>query len=269
MRRRALPYNTWVRAEWALVGIGSLVVPLIYILSLAVQAGLIVHVIKTGRNTIWIWAIALVPGAGSLAYVAVEILPEVFGGRTARRTKSSLRRLIDPDRDLRQAAAAVEFTGNVDARRRLAQEMYERGQFAEAIAVTQSGLQGIFEHDPTLLLGLAQAQFAARDFASTRASLERLIQHNPDFKSAEGHLLYARTLEAQDALDEAEHEYAAVAPGYPGAEARVRYAMVLKRRGKLEEARRILKDLLDGARLGPSHYRKAQAVWLERARREL
>ncbi len=242
---------------------------LIFILTLAVQAGLIVHVIKTGRNTLWIWAIALLPAAGSLAYVAVEILPEVFGGRTARRTRAGMQRIIDPDRNLRQAAAAVEISGNVDARRRLAQEFYERGQYAEAIAAIEGGLRGIFAHDPTLLLGLAQAQFAAGDFSASRATLERLIEHNPDFKSTDGHLLYARTLEAQNALDEAEHEYAAVAPEYPGAEARLRYAMLLKRRGKLDEARRLLKELLDGARLAPAHYRKAQAQWLERARREL
>ena len=242
---------------------------LIFILTLAVQAGLIVHVVKTGRNNLWIWAIALLPAAGSLAYIAVEILPEVFGSRTARRTRSGMQRMIDPNRDLRQAAAAVELSGNVDARRRLAQALYERGQYAEAVTAIQGGLRGIFEHDPTLLLGLAQAQFALADFGATRSTLERLIQHNPDFKSVDGHLLYARTLEAQDALDQAEHEYAAVSPGYPGAEARVRYALLLKRRGKLAEARRIFKDLLDSARLAPSHYRKAQAEWLERARREL
>lgn len=242
---------------------------LIFILTLAIQAGLIVHVIRTGRNSLWIWAIALLPAAGSLAYVVVEILPGIFGGRTARRTKAGMQRIIDPNRDLRQAAAAVEVSGNVDARRRLAEELYGRGQYDEAIGVYLAGLKGIFEHEPTLLLGLAQAQFAARDFAAARASLERLIQHNPDFKSADGHLLYARALEAQDALEEAEHEYAAVAPGYPGAEARLRYALLLKRRGKLDEARRLLKDLVDGAKLGPAHYRKAQAEWLERARREL
>lgn len=242
---------------------------LIFILTLAVQAGLIVHVIKTGRSTLWIWAIALLPAAGSLAYVAVEILPGIFGGRTARRTRAGMQRIIDPDRNLRQAAAAVEISGNVDARRRLAQEFYERGQYAEAIAAIEGGLRGIFAHDPTLLLGLAQAQFAAGDFSASRATLERLIEHNPDFKSTVGHLLYARTLEAQNALDEAEHEYAAVSPEYPGAEARLRYAMLLKRRGKLDEARRILQELLNGARLAPAHYRKAQAEWLERARREV
>jgi len=234
---------------------------LIFILTLALQAGLIVHVIKTGRNNLWIWAIALLPAAGSLAYIGVEILPEIFGGRTARRTKASMQRIIDPDRDLRQAAAAVEFSGNVDARRRLAEELYERGQYAEAAAVYQGGLTGIFEHDPVLLLGLAGAQFASGEFGPARASLERLMLHNPEFKSADGHLLYARTLEAQDALEEAEREYAAAAPGYPGAEARVRYALLLKRRGKVDDARSILKDLLDAAKLGPPHYRKAQAEW--------
>jgi hypothetical protein len=242
---------------------------LIPILSLAVQAGLIVHVIKTGRNMLWIWAIALLPFVGSLAYTVVEILPEALGGRTARRAKTGVRRLIDPDRDLRRASAEVEISGNVDARRRLAEELFERGQFDAAIEVYEGGLKGIFEHDPTLLVGLARAQFAKRDFAAARVTLERLTQHDPDFKSADAELLYARTLEAQDALEEAERVYAALAPGYPGAEARLRYAVLLKRRGKLPEAQRVLKDLLDGAKLGPAHYRRAQAEWLERARREL
>jgi hypothetical protein len=242
---------------------------LLFILTLALQAGLIVHVIKTGRNTLWIWAIALLPAAGSLAYVCVEILPGIFGGRTARRTKAGMQRMIDPDRGLRQAAAAVEFSGNVDARRRLAQEMYERGQYADAAAVYEGGLKGIFEHDPVLLLGLARAQFASGDFVSSRASMERLARHNPEFKSADGELLYARILESLDAHDEALQAYAAVAPAYPGAEAKLRYALLLKRRGNGEEARRVLKELLDGAGLSPAHYRKAQAEWLDRARREL
>ncbi|HLZ97792.1 MAG TPA: tetratricopeptide repeat protein [Steroidobacteraceae bacterium] len=243
--------------------------PLIFILTLALQAALIVHVIRTGRNTLWIWAIALLPAAGSIAYIGVEILPEIFGGRTARRTKAGMQRIIDPDRDLRHAAAAVEFSGNVDARRRLGEELYERGQYAEAASVYEGGLKGIFEHDPVLLLGLARSRFASGDFASARASLEQLKLHNPEFKSAQAHLLYARTLEAQDALEEALREYAALAPGYPGAEARLRHALLLKRLGKLDEARLILKDLVDGARMAPAHYRRAQAEWLDRARREL
>lgn len=201
-------------------------------LSLLIQVALIVHVVKTGRNTLWIWAIALLPPAGPLAYLVVEILPDLFGGRAARRAKSGVRRMIDPDRDLRRASAEVEISGNVDARRRLAEELYERRRYDGAIEVYAGGLKGIFEHDPSLLSGMARA------------------------------------LEADGELDLAEQIYAALAPEYPGAEARLRYGLLLKRRGKIGGARREFKEILDSAALGPAHYRKAQAEWLDRARRE-
>ena len=63
---------------------------LIIILSIALQAGLIAHVIKTGRSMLWIFAIFFLPLAGPIAYVAVEILPGLFGGRTARRAEGLL-----------------------------------------------------------------------------------------------------------------------------------------------------------------------------------
>jgi hypothetical protein len=241
----------------------------LFILTLAVQVGLIAHVIKTGRNTAWIIAIAFLPVVGWVAYAVVEVLPSVLGGRTARRARSSVERLIDPDRDLRRATAEVQVSGNVDARRRLGEELLERGQFAEAAEVYEGGLKGIFEHDSTLLLGLARAEFGGDAFAKARATLERLQHQNPEYKSPDADLLYARSLEALGALEEAERAYARAAAGFPGAEARLRYALLLNRRGKAEEGQRLLKDLLDGAKLGPAHYRRAQAEWLDIARREL
>ena len=240
------------------------------ILSLLIQAALIVHVFKTGRNTLWILAIGLLPGIGSLAYLIAEVLPELFGGRTARRARSGMQRMIDPNRDLRRAergSAKSRAMWMPDAAS--GRNCSNAAQFDEAVEVYRGGLKGVFEHDPTLLLGMAQALFGKQDFAAARTTLESLARHNPDFKSADAQLLYARTLEAQDALEEAERQYALIAPGFPGAEARLRYGLLLKRRGKLQEAQRVLKDLLDGAKLGPAHYRRAQAEWLDRARREL
>ena len=240
----------------------------ISILSLVIQAIFIVHVIKTGRNTLWIVAIALLPLVGALAYVVVELLPQFIGGKTARRATSRVERMMDPDRDLRRAGVEVEISGNLDARRRYAEELFARRRFEEALEAYRGGLKGIFEHDPTLLLGMAQVQFAISDFAAASTTLERLREHNADFKSADAALLYARTLESQGALEEAESIYAAIAPGFPGAEARLRYGLLLKRRGKLQQARAVFTDLVDGARIGPQHYRKAQAEWLAHARRE-
>jgi hypothetical protein len=239
------------------------------IASIVVQVLLIVHVIRTGRNSLWIWAIALLPLAGPIAYLLVEVLPGLQHSRAARRATTAMRDTLDPDRNLRQYADEVRISGNVDSRRRLAEELLNKRQFHEAIETYRSALTGLYEHEPQLLLGLARAQFAKQDFAAARATLDRLIAHNPDFKSPDGHLLYARALEGEGNLEKAATEYRVLSDYYPGAEARVRYGQLLKRQGQRDEARRVLQELLDGAQLAPEHYRRVQREWLELARREL
>ena len=66
----------------------------------------------------------------------------------------------------------------------------------------------------------------------TKLTLERLIESNPDFKSADGHLLYARSLENLALLDDAIKEYEILSRSYPGEEARVRYGLLLQKTGQ-------------------------------------
>jgi hypothetical protein len=238
------------------------------LLSVLIQVALIVHVIKTGRNTIWIWVLVLLPMAGSLAYIVVEILPGLAGSRLARTTARGLRRAIDPSRELRDASARAAVTDTVEAKRALGTELARRGDYAGAAQTYRSGLRGLYEFDPTLLLGLAEAQFAAGDPAAARASLDDLIAHNPEFKSPDGHLLYARALEAEGNRAKAESEYRAVAGYYPGAEAKVRFAQFLRREGKAAEAGAVLDDVLRTAQLAPRHVRRAQAEWIALAKQE-
>jgi hypothetical protein len=240
-----------------------------WFVSVAVQVALIVHVIRTGRNSLWIWAIALLPFAGPIAYLLVEVLPGLWQSNAARQATRAVRNTLDPNRNLRQYASEVRISGNVDSRRRLAEELLSKGQFREAIETYRSALAGLYEQDPQLLLGLAGAQFANEDFASARETLDRLIAHNPDFKSPDGHLLYARALEGEGNLEKAGSEYKVLSDYYPGAEAKVRYGQLLKRQGQSAAARQVLQELLDGAQLAPPHYRKVQREWLELARREL
>ncbi len=241
--------------------------PIVF-LSALVQVGLIVHVIKTGRNSLWIWALLLLPGLGSLAYVLVEILPELFGSPSARAAARGVRRAIDPNRELRVASAHALVTDSVAAKAKLGAEQSRRGDYAGAIQTYQSGLRGLYEFDPTLLIGLAQAQFAAGDAAGARVSLDALNTHNAAFKTAETQLLYARALEAEGTTARAEAEYRAVAVYYPGAEARVRCAQFLRGLGKTDEANAMLDDVLKTAALAPRHVRRAQAEWLSLAERE-
>ncbi|OLB13270.1 MAG: hypothetical protein AUH10_06615 [Gammaproteobacteria bacterium 13_2_20CM_66_19] len=244
---------------------------LFLILSLLVQAAFIVHVIKTGRNQLWIWVL-IIPGlalAGILAYLVVEILPALFRSRAAQRAGRGLRKAIDPERDLRRYESEVRVADNVASRQRYAEELVRRERYDEAIAQYREALTGLYEHDPNLMLGLAQAQFGKGDASAARATLDELIRHNPDFRSPTGHLLYARALEAEGNVPKALEEYAVLAPSYPGAEASVRYAQLLKAQGRVAEAQKVVRELLEQARIAPGHYRRAQRSWLDAAQRLL
>ena len=244
---------------------------LFLILSLLVQAAFIVHVIKTGRNQLWIWVL-IIPGlalAGILAYLVVEILPALFRSRAAQRAGRGLRKAIDPERDLRRYESEVRVADNVASRQRYAEELVRRERYDEAIAQYREALTGLYEHDPNLMLGLAQAQFGKGEASAARATLDELIRHNPDFRSPTGHLLYARALEAEGNVPRALEEYAVLAPSYPGAEASVRYAQLLKAQGRVAEAQKVVRELLEQARIAPGHYRRAQRSWLDAAQRLL
>ena len=238
-----------------------------FILSIAIQALLIIHAIKTGRNQIWIWVIALLPVAGPVAYIAVEMLPELFGSRATRRTLRSVKKALDPGADLRRYETEMRLTGDVASRQRYAAELFRQGRHDEAIAAYRQVLTGLYEHDPNLMLGLAQAQFAQGDAPGARATLDELIRLNPDFKSPHGHLLYARALETEGNVAKAIEEYRVVSHTYPGAEAAVRFAQLLKAQGQDEESRKVARELLDEARIAPPHYRRAQKEWLDVAER--
>jgi hypothetical protein len=243
--------------------------PWLFIVSIVLQVLMIVHCIKTGRNTMWIWVLIIPAIAipGMIAYVAVEILPDLFRSRTAQRTARGMKRALDPQADLRRYESEARVTGNVASRQRLAEELTRQERYDDAIAEYGKALAGLYEHDPNLMQGLAWAQFGKGDAAAARATLDELIRLNPDFKSAEGHLLYARALEAEGNMDKALEEYRVLAPYYPGAEAAVRYAQLLKAQGKSTEAATVARELLEQARIAPAHYRRAQKSWLDSAER--
>ena len=174
---------------------------------------------------------------------------------------------MDPTADLRRYESEARVAGNVSSRQRYAEELTRHGRYDEAIAQYREALTGLYEHDPNLLLGVAQAQFAKGDAVAARTTLDDLIRLNPDFRSPQGHLLYAQALEGEGNFQKALEEYQILAPSYPGAEAAVRYAQLLKSQGRREEAQKVARELLEQARIAPAHYRKAQKSWLDAAQR--
>ncbi len=234
-----------------------------------IQILLVIHVLKTGRNRYWIWLLLFLPLIGGVAYLVVEILPEFFSGITGQRTRRGVRNLIDPGADVRAHAAAWEQSSNADNGRHYAQALLAAGQPAQADEILDQVLGGLFQNDPALMLLKAQAQFDQEQWEPSLATLVSLQKHNPDLRSPEGHLLYARTLEQTGRSDEAITEYRAVAAYYPGAQARFLLGLALKNSGQEIEAAEEFRSMLREAELAPAHFRKSEKNWLDLAGKEL
>ena len=142
------------------------------IVDLALLGFCVYHAIKNGNVWPWIYVLVLLPGLGVLIYFLIEILPGLSRSRTAQRMKRSAAYAIDPNKDYRVAMREVEMVGSADAKRAFAEQLIQRGQYADAIEMYQNALQGQFATDTALLLGLARAQFAERRWRG-RANISR------------------------------------------------------------------------------------------------
>jgi hypothetical protein len=169
-------------------------------------------------------------------------------------------------RDAERNLAMTPTAGNKAA---LADAYLAVGRAEEAAALYRDTLTGVHATDPGLMQGLARAEFARGNFPAVEQVLDALRDANPDFQSADCHLLYARSLEEQGKLGLALHEYEALVPYYPGQEARCRYALLLEKSGRHPESQRLFREICQSIEMGPRHARRAQRQWYDIARRGL
>lgn len=261
-RTRELPKSEGARERGALL-------PILYVLGLALTITCVIHAARTGRIMPWIYVIMFLPGAGPIAYLIAEMIPDLLGSRGGHKVRQGLLKVADPTRGLRHAKRTASVVDSVDAKADLAAELVRHGDYAQAIESYEAALTGLHRDDPKLLSGLAQARLAAGDGAGAQAALDALKAANPEFASADAHLTYALALEAQGKDDEAREEYAALIVYYPGEEARYRYAQLLVRQGAITPAREVLQEILKRAETSPGHYRRVQREWIAAARTEM
>jgi len=231
-----------------------------YLLVGLLQVACAVHALRTDR-TAWLWPILVFPLIGCVIYLLTQVRTE----RASRRVATGVVTALAPTWRLRQLRDAVEHCNTVENRLALATECVALRRHDEAIELYRSCRTGVFKDDPAVLQGLAAACVEAGAHREARDVLVELFETNPRSQNVVNRLLHARALEGDGATDAALAEYQVLASRGVGDEARCRYAQLLERVGRRDDARAIFGAIVKDARRSSRHYRRDQRPWIRAA----
>ncbi len=231
---------------------------------------LCVHVVRTGQPMYWLWIILAFQGIGGLIYLIAVILPELTGGKAARRITTVARETLDPERAYRTAKAAYDDTPTVANALRLAAAASGLGRHAEAERLYADAAQGIHAEDPTLLLGRANALIELGRPAEALPLLDELKSlSDKGVRTPQEALARGRAYEALGRHAEAQEAYEFAAGRMPGMEALARYAAFLARAGRQAEAADQLAEIDRRIKRADPYFRKEARAWRELAARAI
>lgn len=239
--------------------------PIPTLIELSAKIACILHVLRSNRNTQWIWLIIVFPVGGPVIYFLAEIWPDLRRG-----SRSSLgfnvRLPRNPEKVIARLTEELEFTNTVEKRVQLAHAYAAAKRFPEAIETVGACLRGVFKDDALLTFELAKLHFAAgqhREALESLAALDRLKSKHARY---ERQLLVARCHEALGQIAEARTSYEQAVLLSVGEEARYGFAQLLASQGEHDAARQLFEEILRNAKHGGGPYRRANRDWIKQAK---
>jgi hypothetical protein len=208
----------------------------VYVLMGIIQFSFAFHAVKTGRGPLWVTLIIVFPVVGCLAYYFMEVFPRSREERAVRKHVRDIAKALTPDREPARRSEELEETASVENRARLADECLERGMFDDANRLYSACLIGPHAKDPAILFNSGRARFYNGELREAGELLTRLADAHPKYRSDDVVLLRARMHDALGETAQALAAYESLRETYVGFEAKYRYALLLDRVGRGEEA---------------------------------
>lgn len=241
--------------------------PVQTLIELAAKIACIVHVIRAGRNTYWIWLILFFPIGGPLIYFIVEVWPDLKHG--GRGIGINIRLPKNPAKAIARLTEELEYTNTVEKRVQLAHAYAAAKRFPEAIETISACLRGVFKDDAVLTFELAKLHADAGQHREALEDLDALNRLKSKHARYERQLLTARCHEALGNIAEARADYEQAVMLSVGEEARCGYAQWLAAQGDRDTARKLFEETIRNAKHGGGAYRRMNREWIKQAKTQL
>lgn len=224
-------------------------------LHLVVALFFAVHVVRTGREMYWLVILFSFPLLGSIAYFFAVYLPQSRLERGVNQVARGAMRVLDPERELREAQDAFELSPSAQNQWRLATALMERGQGTEANKQFDALLRGPLGHDPELKIAAARSKLQSGEAVQAVEIARQIRSARPEFRQEEVSLLIARALAAMSHNHDAREEYASAVRRFGTVEVRAAYAVFAARTGDMATARTLRDEIERDSRHWNRHAR--------------
>jgi hypothetical protein len=234
-----------------------------------IQALLIIHVIKNGKSTFWIYILIFLPAAGGIAYFFVEVLPDLRTGHHVARVGDKIASSVDPGRNIRRLEAELAASDTFENRKKLSAACFQAGDTDRAEILARECLSGVFRNDREILTLLASILTEKGRFSDSLEIQQKLktLYGYPD--RGDDAVLYGKTLAGAGDPSGAEEAYRKGSVTGSPFEALCLLADLYDNQGKTEEARSARETVVRKWEKLPRNRKKEERYWVRKAKEVL
>lgn len=234
-----------------------------YYIIIGLQIICVVHCLRKGTQTMWIWLIIFLPLIGCIAYIIMEILNR----NSIQQVQSGMGNIMYAAGKIKKLEKQLEFSDTFNNRIMLADAYLSAGYTEKAIQLYETSLTGAFKDNEHVLIQLVTAYYEVQRYNDAIKAAKK-VYNNPAFHT-HGHVLYAMALNKIGEADLAEKEFTTMKGRYSYFEARYQYGLFLINKNRVGEAQKIFNDIVNEFSYLSSFEKRNNRVWYNNAKQEL
>ncbi len=235
-----------------------------YYLIIVLQAICVIHCLRKGKNSTWIFAIIFLPVIGCIAYIFMEM----FSGGEIQQVRGGVGNMINPGGKIKKLESELKFSDTFNNRVELADAYLATGATDKAIALYESNLTGTFTENEYVIYQLILAYATKENYAAV-LPLAKKIYSRPQFAKSQAHIAYAIALEHTGNKAQAEEEYKTMKARFSYFEARYHYGLFLIRDQRPGEAMQLFTTMTEEETQLSKRELKDKKQWINLAKDEL
>jgi hypothetical protein len=222
------------------------------------QALAIVHFIRRRPDGYWLWVILFLGPIGALAYIALEIVPDLGLLRVAMEGLNRRKKIAQLEGLVVENPAAGNYEELADA-------YLDEKNYARARECYDKAISSRLDH-PDPLYRRAIAEIHLRDFSAAVRDLEVVVARDPKYDFNRAIALLAHAYASTGTWAKAETLFQRALEISTLSETRLNYASFLAAQGRTAEAREWIQRVLSSKAAMPRYLQRRERPWFRAAK---